>query len=115
MRPRPLAAIALVSAPAWGGDTEPTAAMNAPDPIDAILAIEGDAEYGAYLGAECTACHSEGAVDIPAIDWMAPEDIVYALQAYRVGEREHQVMNMIAARLGDEEIAALAAFLGTAD
>jgi cytochrome c len=32
------------------------------------------------------------------------------MAAYRSGEREHQVMNTLAGRLGDEEIAALAAY-----
>jgi cytochrome c len=40
---------------------------------------------------------------------------VAGLAAYRSGEREHQVMNTITARLGDEEIAALAAYFATAD
>ncbi|MBM2576312.1 hypothetical protein JQC91_08335 [Jannaschia sp. Os4] len=99
----------LLALPATAGGAE------GGDPVAAILAIEGDAAYGAYLGAECTGCHREGAEDIPAIDWMTGEDIVFALESYRSGAREHQVMNMIAARLGDEEIAALAAYLGAAD
>jgi cytochrome c len=103
---RPAALLALIAAPAWGGDA---------DPVAAILAIEGDVAYGAHLGAECTGCHRPGAADIPAIDWMTPVDIASALHAYRVGQRKHQVMQMIAARLGDEEIAALAAFLGTVE
>jgi cytochrome c len=103
---RAAALLALLAAPAWGGDA---------DPVGAILAIEGDAAYGEYLGGECIGCHRAGAADIPAIDWMTPADIVRALHDYRIGRREHQVMNMVAARLGDEEIAALAAFLGAAD
>ena len=82
------------------------------DPVDAILAIAGDAEYGEYLASECTGCHRDGAEDIPSLDGLGTEDVVYALHAYRVGEREHQVMQMVASRLGDEEIAALAAHIG---
>ena len=82
------------------------------DPVDAILAIAGDAEYGEYLASECTGCHRDGAEDIPSLDGLGTEDVVYALHAYRVGEREHQVMQMVAGRLGDEEIAALAAHIG---
>ena len=35
------------------------------------------------------------------------------MHAYKLGAREHSVMNMIAGRLGNEEIAALAAYFAT--
>ena len=35
--------------------------------------------------------------------------------SYKIGQREHQVMTMIANRLGDEEIAALAAYFTTGE
>ena len=78
----------------------------------AVLAIRGDPEYGAWLSGECTTCHRADGGDkgIPSIlHW--PEDrFVIAMHAYRSKRREHPVMQMIAARLGDEEIAALAAY-----
>ena len=40
--------------------------------------------------------------------WPA-DDFVIALHAYRRGTRVHAVMQMVAGRLSDEEIAALAA------
>ncbi len=76
-----------------------------------ILAIKGDAAYGEYLAGECTACHSSGG-DIPRISGMDPDTIVVELHAYRAGAREHQVMQLVTGRLGDEEIAALAAYFG---
>lgn len=90
--------------------------IDAPSPeIAAILAIEGDVAYGAYLSSECTACHrAEGGEDIPSIAGLAPSVFITGLTAYRTGEREHQVMNMVTARLGDEEIAALAAYFESA-
>ena len=78
----------------------------------AVLAIEGDPEYGAWLSGECTTCHRADGGDkgIPSIlRW--PEDrFVIAMHDYRNKRREHPVMQMVAARLGDEEIAALAAY-----
>jgi len=98
-----------------GGAAENAVAASAetgPSPeIAAILEIEGDVPYGEYLSSECTACHigadGEG---IPSIRGLAPSVFISSMAAYRSGEREHQVMNMVSARLGDEEIAALAAY-----
>lgn len=77
-----------------------------------ILAIEGDFAYGEYLAGECGACHRVDARDdeIPAIAGWEPHRFVTALHAYREGAREHPVMQMIAGRLGDEEIASLAVY-----
>ncbi|MCY4591242.1 MAG: c-type cytochrome [Alphaproteobacteria bacterium] len=78
----------------------------------AVLAIQGDAEYGAWLSGECVTCHRAdgGDAGIPSIVRWPPDRFVIAMHAYRTGRREHPVMQMIARRLGDEEIAALAAY-----
>ena len=79
--------------------------------IAAILEIAGDPAYGQYLSSECTACHrASGGDDIPSIAGLAPSSFIHGIVAYRNGSREHGVMNTIAARLGDEEIAALAVY-----
>ncbi|MBF9049855.1 c-type cytochrome [Roseobacter sp. HKCCD9010] len=84
--------------------------------IAAILEITGDVAYGAYLSSECTACHrATGGEDIPSIAGMAPSVFIAGIVAYRNGTREHQVMNTLSARLGDEEIAALAAYFETTE
>ena len=83
--------------------------------VEAILAFAPDEAYGAYLSSECTTCHRAGGEDIPNINGLAPPSFVAGLLAYRSGAREHQVMEMVAGRLGDEEIAALAAFFATAE
>lgn len=77
-----------------------------------ILALVGDAEYGAYLASECTSCHQAAGGDagIPSIVFWPEEDFVIALQSYKRGIRPHPVMQMIAGRLSDEEIASLAAY-----
>lgn len=102
-----------------GGPAEQPAATSddsGPSPeIAAILEIEGDVAYGEYLSSECTACHrATGGEGIPSIAGVAPSVFIMGLTAYRNGEREHPVMNMVASRLGDEEIAALAAFFESA-
>lgn len=88
-------------------------AAQAPEP--ATPAIAGDPAYGEYLSGECTTCHlPDGAeAGIPAIAHMTAEDFVNAMHAYKDGSRAHLVMNTIAGRLGDAEIAALAAYFGS--
>lgn len=79
-----------------------------------ILAIIGDPAYGEYLSGECTACHqtSGDANGIPSITQWPAEDFVTAMHAYKQGVRQHPVMEMMAGRLSNEEIAALAAYFG---
>lgn len=78
----------------------------------AILAIQGDPEYGEYLSSECTSCHQlSGANDgIPSIVGWPAEDFTVAMHAYKDKFRPHPVMQMMAGRLSDEEIAGLAAY-----
>ena len=88
-----------------------------PEVAPEILALKGDAEYGEYLSSECTTCHRTDGADagIPSIVSWPVDDFVRVMHAYRSGDRSHQVMNMVAGRLGDEEIAALAAYFATAN
>lgn len=96
-------------------EAEPTARATAYAIDPAILGIEGDAEYGEYLSAECTTCHqTSGNVDgIPSIVGLPDEVFVIAMHAYKDKVRPHPVMQMISGRLGNEEIAALAAYFAT--
>ncbi|WP_193142496.1 MULTISPECIES: c-type cytochrome [unclassified Meridianimarinicoccus] len=93
-------------------EAEPTARADLPDLDPAILAIEGDPDYGAYLSSECSTCHQRdgGDAGIPAITLWPEEDFVVAMHAYKQKLRPHPVMQMMAGRLSDEEIAALAAY-----
>jgi len=76
-----------------------------------VLAIEGDREWGEYLSAECATCHRrDGSADgIPAITGWPETSFVTVMHAYRAGVRTNPTMKMIAGRLSDDEIAALAA------
>ncbi len=95
-------------------EADPTFSGTDHDVDPAILAIQGDPEYGEYLSGECTTCHlSAGGDDgIPSIVLWPEEDFVIAMHAYKSKQRKHPVMQMIAGRLSDEEIAALAAYFG---
>lgn len=96
-------------------EAQPTARPREVDLSPEILAIVGDAEYGEYLSSECTGCHQrDGGYDgIPSITQWPAEDFMIAMHAYKRKIRPHPVMQMMAGRLSDEEIAALAAYFGT--
>lgn len=93
-------------------EADPTAQAVDHDVDPAILALVGDPEYGAYLSGECTTCHQAAGRDdgIPSITLWPEEQFVVAMHAYKNKQRNHPVMQMIAGRLADEEIAALAAY-----
>lgn len=93
-------------------EAEPTALAVEVTLAPEILALKGDPEYGEYLGSECLTCHQQGGSDqgIPAITSWPEEDFVIAMHAYKQKLRPDPVMQMMAARLSDEEIAALAAY-----
>lgn len=72
-----------------------------------------DLAYGEYLAGECVACHRAGAdadAAIPPIRALPAADFVQALHEYRDGQRDHDLMRTVARSLGDEEMAALAAY-----
>ena len=79
-----------------------------------ILELIGDSEYGEYLASECLTCHQSSGSDngIPAIHGLEKEKFVTALHAFRAKYRDNSVMQLVAGRLSDEEIAALAAYFG---
>ena len=93
-------------------ESAPTAAAVDHDVAPEILAIVGDPAYGEYLSGECTSCHqtSGAANGIPSITNWPTEDFVVAMHGYKTGKRPHPVMEMMAQRLSNEEIAALAAY-----
>lgn len=98
-------------------EAEPTAVRTNPDLDPAILALKGDRDYGEYLGSECTTCHRTDGSDqgIPSITGWPEEDFVVAMHAYKQKLRPHPVMQMMAGRLSNDEIAALAAWFATLD
>ncbi|MEL6957404.1 MAG: c-type cytochrome [Pseudomonadota bacterium] len=79
-----------------------------------FLEIAGDAAYGEYLSGECTSCHQSTAADsdIPNITGWPVESFMLSMHDFKMGNREHEIMQMMAGRLSYEEIAALAAYFG---
>lgn len=83
-----------------------------------VLAMAGDIPYGEYLAGECSSCHVQGGASsagVPQIDGLDREAFITALFQYRVAARGNQTMVSVAARLGDEEIVALAAYFESLD
>ena len=98
-------------------EAEPTARKTVPELEPEILAIKGDPDYGEYLSSECSTCHQRDGSDqgIPSITRWPPEDFVAAMHAYKEKLRPHPVMQMMAGRLSNDEIAALAAYFAMQD
>lgn len=81
------------------------------------MKLDGDAEYGEYLSSECVTCHQvSGRADgIPSIVGWPKNAFIRALFEYKTNVRSHQVMQNMTINLGNEEIAALAAYFGSLD
>ncbi len=96
-------------------EAEPTASGLDHEIDPEILAIKGDPAYGEYLSGECTTCHQNDGSDqgIPSITQWPEADFVAAMHAYKDKLRPHPVMQMMAGRLSNDEIAALAAYFTT--
>ena len=95
-----LASIALFSTP-----------VHAVEDLDAILA-KADPGYGEYLAGECVTCHHQAGKDkgIPAIQGLDAETFITIIYAYKTGELENKVMQLVSGRLDDEQIASLAVY-----
>ena len=76
------------------------------------LLAGADIGYGEYLSGECVTCHSQTGVDkgIPSINGLDAEVFATVMRAYKTGDMEHPVMQMVAGRLDDEQIASLAVY-----
>ncbi|WP_068415631.1 c-type cytochrome [Labrenzia sp. OB1] len=83
----------------------------------AAMGLEGDPEYGEYLSSECVTCHQmSGRADgIPSIVGWPSQAFIRVLFEYKTNIRSHQVMQNMTTNLGNEEIAALAAYFGSLD
>jgi len=96
----------------------PSASKPHPPEIGAAaMDLAGDPDYGEYLSSECVTCHQiTGRADgIPSIVGWPKEPFIRALFEYKTNVRSHQVMKNMTINLGNEEIAALAAYFGSLD
>ena len=81
-----------------------------PDPARAA----GDRAFGEYLSSECVTCHRVGVQSqIPSIAGLPPAAFVQLLNEYRLKRRANPIMQTIASRLSDDEMAALAEYFGS--
>jgi len=97
---------------------DPTeASADRPEIGATAMHLEGDSEYGEYLSSECVTCHQiTGHADgIPSIIGWPKGAFIRALFEYKTNVRNHQVMQNMTVNLGNEEIAALAAYFGSLD
>jgi cytochrome c len=86
------------------------AALSAVAPLRAA-----DIELGRYLASECMTCHRSATASstIPNIFGLPEQHLTSVIRAYRRKELPNPVMQNVASRLKDDEIAALAAFFAT--
>ena len=73
----------------------------------------GDVGRGGTLALRCTMCHGARGVsasDVPNLAGQYPEVVYKQLADYRNGQRQHALMQALAATLGDQDMRDLAAF-----
>ena len=74
-----------------------------------------DIAYGEYLAGECVTCHASGSSEgnIPNIAGVNAKIIASALHSFQTKERENKVMQLVAERLDNEQIASLAVYFSS--
>ena len=79
------------------------------------LIAGADIGYGEYLSGECVTCHHSAGLNegIPSITGLDIEGFVYIMHAYRNKKMENPVMQLVAGRLDNEQIASLAVYFGS--
>ena len=79
---------------------------------DKKLLSKADIDYGEHLSGECVTCHHKGGLNkgIPSISALDAEVFIALMLAYKAKEMENPVMQMIAGRLEDDQIASLALY-----
>jgi len=84
--------------------------------LTAAPALAADIELGRYLSSECTTCHGAAKAEstIPPIHGIDQGHFTEVLKAYRAKTLPNEAMRNVAARLQDEDIAALAAYFAAA-
>ena len=79
------------------------------------LLQNADIAYGEYLSGECVTCHRPDGADegIPSIVGLDAEGFASIMHSYRNKELENSVMQLVAGRLDDEQIASLAVYFAS--
>ena len=82
----------------------------------APVGAQGDKALGEYLSSECVTCHQLSGrqqAGIPSIVGLPEARLTEALNEYQAKKRDNPVMQTIAGKFSNEEIAALAAYFGS--
>ena len=76
---------------------------------------DGDRALGEYLSSECVTCHqiSGQYAGIPPIVGWPHASFIEIMDEYRQKRRDNAIMQTIAGRFSNEEIAALASYFGS--
>ena len=99
-----------------GGSVVALAVAAAAIPLTAFgTRAAGDRALGEYLSSECVTCHqlTGRQQGIPSIIGTPEAKIVEALNEYKSKKRDNTVMQTIAAKFSNDEIAALATYFGS--
>jgi cytochrome c len=74
-----------------------------------------DRAFGEYLSSECVTCHrlSGHTAGIPPIVGLPDDSFIMIMREYRDKRRDNPIMQTIAGRLSNEDIAALAVYFGS--
>ena len=85
------------------------------------VAATGDVIAGQVKALPCMGCHGipgyfnvYPTYHVPRVKGQHPDYIVYALQAYRDGQRQHPTMRAQAASLSEQDMADIAAYFSSA-
>jgi cytochrome c553 len=108
--------VAIAAAVVVAGATLESAFLNPQANANIPVALPaGDVAFGEYLAGECVTCHQVDGSDrgIPPIVGWEPMQFVAVMHSYRDKVRDNAVMQTIAGRYGDAEVAALAAYFAT--
>jgi cytochrome c553 len=85
--------------------------------VDVNADTGGDAVAGKALATkQCVICHGAdgaGSASGPALKGLASERIISQLQAFKSGTRKNMMMEMVAKKLSNKDIADLAAYFST--
>jgi cytochrome c553 len=76
----------------------------------------GDKAFGEYLSSECVTCHQisgKAVGGIPPIIGWPIDQFLAVMNAYKNKDRDNNVMQVIAGKLKEDELAALAAYFGS--
>lgn len=81
----------------------------------ATVRASGDRALGEYLSSECVTCHQRTGTfqGIPPIVGWPEDSFVEIMNQYRTKQRDNPVMQTIAGKFSNEEIAALATYFGS--